>query len=985
MAANVIESIHKVLIEFETRPRELENLCFLTFADVPDIREKLDFSGPSAAYVTRLIRVLANYGRLPDKTHALVKLLEALKAHWGIDKQARIDELIAEFEQSCAASPPQRTSQTLLPIGPNPYRGLHAFREEDAGLFFGRDEYIEQLAQAVQEHPLTAVIGASGSGKSSLVRAGLIPRLRRQGNWRVIAFRPGLFASERNPLLPLALALRKALAPDQDEVERLSKAVDLTKKLKNGDCTLAQILSLLREKEPNTSILLFADQFEELYTTCLDDLEEQHRFLDALLPTVGVQTSVCKFLLTMRADFLSKALAYRPFADALQGRDLKIGPMQREELRQAIEQPAALRNVQIEDGLTDRILEAVAAKPGELPLVQFTLTELWLRQTPPAADSQGRLTHAAYEEIGGVQQALAQYAEREFNKLTKDEQQRAQSIFTQLVQPGAGTEDTRRIATRAEIGEADWPLVAKLADARLVVTGQEAAYTPESPPGRGRGGSPAQPPTSPPGRGRGGSPAQPPDSRTHPLPLPGGELAACGDSPDATTHPLPLPGGELDAVPCDTVDVAHEALIRGWQRLREWIDADREFRAWQERLRSALRQWQANNYDDGALLRGAPLAEAEQWLHARAFTRPEEPQFIQASLDLRDREQREREAQQQRELELARKAAREERQRVEVQTRANKQQRIWSIIATLLAVAAIVAAIGAYWQFLQANREKAEAEHQTQVALVHLVTASANERVVTEEREKAALLARQAYELNRVWNANAKAQIVKVLGMALALPNEDADTLVDQVCQQAMRDLTTEEWQAIINRDDIRYTPCPDLVGSEKMLRLRSEPMTTDERQHLSLNVRTNGSVATDIQNDFQDLSEVNTSVAPGEVIIDHATGLMWEQAGSRDSLTYEAAQDYIKQLNEEELGGYRGWRLPTVEELLSLVEKNRNEADLSINSIFDNEQRWCWSSDRIKGEGSAESAWSVHFNLGNVDWYLLNLYYYVRAVRSWQ
>ena len=136
MAANVIESIHKVLVEFETHPRELENLCFLTFSDVPDIREKLDFSGPSAAYVTHLIKVLSSYGRLPDNTHALVKLLEAVKAHWGVDKQARIDELIEEFEQFCADSPPPRAPQTLLPIGPNPYRGLQAFREEDADLFF---------------------------------------------------------------------------------------------------------------------------------------------------------------------------------------------------------------------------------------------------------------------------------------------------------------------------------------------------------------------------------------------------------------------------------------------------------------------------------------------------------------------------------------------------------------------------------------------------------------------------------------------------------------------------------------------------------------------------------------------------------------------------------------------------------------------------------------------------------------------------------
>ena len=520
----------------------------------------------------------------------------------------RTDELPALVE--LLFEPPQELKQE---IGLNPYRGLSAFREEDADLFFGRETYIDWLVQAVRSKPFVAVTGASGSGKSSLVYAGLIPRLRAQGPWKVIDFRPGgRFASERDPFLPLALAIWKALNAELDEFERLDKAILLVEKLRKGEYTLPVALGTLHEKYPEASLLLFADQFEELYTTCPDPeeqrrfLEEQHRFLDMLLQIRGMHTSVCKLIITLRADFMGKALSYGPFVDALQDNELKLGPMQREELRQAIEQPSARQNVRLEEGLTERILEAVGAKPGELSLVQFTLDELWKRQEPATFGKAARLTHAAYEKIGGVDQALSGYAERVYAGLSPDEQQRTQHIFTQLVQPGAGTEDTKRIATRTEIGAENWFLVARLASERLVVTGREPGIAGILP-------------------------------------------AACSQKESRQA------AGDPDDL-SDTVEVVHEALIRSWQRLREWIDADREFRMWQERLRSAMRQWQASSYDDGALLRGALLAEAEQWLQARRLVQEEEQRFIETSLELRDREQWEREVQQQRELQLAHKS-----------------------------------------------------------------------------------------------------------------------------------------------------------------------------------------------------------------------------------------------------------------------------------------------------------------------------------------
>ncbi len=138
--------------------------------------------------------------------------------------------------------------------------------------------------------------------------------------------------------------------------------------------------------------------------------------------------------------------------------------MNREELRAAIEEPARSLNTHIEDGLTDRILDAVGDEPGNLPLLEFSLTELWNKQI------NGTLTHTAYDEIGGVEQALASYAERMYTKLIANEQIRAQRIFTQLVRPGEGTEDTRRAAAFEELGEENRELITKLADARLVIT-----------------------------------------------------------------------------------------------------------------------------------------------------------------------------------------------------------------------------------------------------------------------------------------------------------------------------------------------------------------------------------------------------------------------------------------------------------------------------------------------------------------------------------
>jgi len=463
---------------------------------------------------------------------------------------------------------PELEQQTIPPC---PYRGLFAFREQDARFFFGREAYTEKLVEAVQKQPLIAVIGASGSGKSSVVYAGLIPYLRRQGNWLITSFRPG-----DSPFRTLSAALVPFLEPDLDEIDKIKKIKKLTHEFTSGDLNLSDIVDAIAQKHPESRLLLFADQFEELYTLCHDD-DERRRFLDELLSILPISPSphlpIFSLVLTMRADFWGKAISYRPFADVLQNANLILSSMNREELPETIENPTKMLGVEVEDGLADRILDAVSSEPGNLPLLEFALTELWKRQ-------HGRmLTHTAYDEIGGVERALTSYAESFYESLDAQEKERAKHIFVQLVRPGEGTEDIRRVARCADVGEENWELVTKLADARLVVTG--------------------------------------------------------GSQMDATSES----GAHLE----ENVEVIHEAMIKGWQRLREWVEADREFRTWQERLRAAMRQWNTSNHDEGALLRGAPLAEAEQWLEQRRNDlNQDEQHFIETSVQLRDREVRAR-------------------------------------------------------------------------------------------------------------------------------------------------------------------------------------------------------------------------------------------------------------------------------------------------------------------------------------------------------
>ncbi|MHC4115895.1 MAG: nSTAND1 domain-containing NTPase [Planctomycetota bacterium] len=444
-------------------------------------------------------------------------------------------------------------------IPPCPYQGLFAFREEDARFFYGREEFTGRLVKTVCEKSLVVVIGSSGSGKSSVVFAGLLPTLRQDGKWLITDFRPG-----DHPIRALAAAMIPLLEPEMSKTDRLSEIRKLATKLDDGDLKLQDVIRQILKDNPSASLVLVADQFEELYTLCQDD-NQRERFLNGLLEAVRTyshsQTAKFTLVLTVRADFLGSIISYRPFADVIQGADLKLGPMNRDELRDVVEKPAQKLGVKFEEGLTERILEAVDEEPGDLPLLEFALTQLWARQT------NNRLTHATYDEIGGIEKALTRYAEDVYGVLSEDDQKKTQSVFVQLARPGEGTEDTRRIAKQNEMAEEKWGLVTQLANARLVVTGRDDK----------------------------------------------------GDQ---------------------TVEMVHETLIKNWTRLKRWLDEDREFLLWRQRLRVHLNEWRSAKRDEGALLHGALLGEAKKWLAGRALDMSEsECGFIRQSVASRELEQ----------------------------------------------------------------------------------------------------------------------------------------------------------------------------------------------------------------------------------------------------------------------------------------------------------------------------------------------------------
>lgn len=475
---------------------------------------------------------------------------------------------------------PAVRSLTWLDLGgvsPCPYRGLYAFQEGDAEVFFGRQQCITDLLARVQQGSFVAVVGASGSGKSSVVFAGLIPQLRQASNsqWHIVTFRPG-----NNPISAMENAFKQAGLLQQEGMLKGETALaDLLDSMVVDDSTYmargnysenpyppvpqeqngAIAVTTTENQSYSQRLLLVIDQFEELYTLAPES--EAQTCLRNLIDAVE-RAPAFTLIITLRADFYGAALSYRPLSDLLQKGLYNLSGMTRRELSEAIALPALKMGVSLEKGLTDKLIDSVSQRSGRLPLLEFTLTQLWSQQ------QNGWLTHQAYNHLGGVECALTNHAEAVYSRLDRFSRAKLPKIMIQLVQLGDEGEFTRRIATKDEVSPDNWDLVTYLADARLLMTNRHSISQKE------------------------------------------------------------------------TVEVVHEALINNWGRFRRWLTLDEDFHRWQQQLRRAIATWENSNYDRGALLRGKPLVDANYWLQQRSEDLSDrDRQFIQQSNSLQQKEQ----------------------------------------------------------------------------------------------------------------------------------------------------------------------------------------------------------------------------------------------------------------------------------------------------------------------------------------------------------
>ncbi len=325
-----------------------------------------------------------------------------------------------------------------------PYQGLSAFQPEDAGLFFGRDAAVDRVVRLTQRGRLTAVTGASGSGKSSLVFAGVLPALMQTDKWVFTTFRPG-----EDPLYSLAGALAPMLADTEPGVplpatEQAIAVAALAADLRSDPARLSAVIQRIHDRNPGKQILIFADQFEELYSLAQED-EVRNQFLDRYLGlAASTETPFLRLLLTIRADFLGELVGERRLADALQNQIDLLGPMTRQELTDAVVLPAESMGVRYEDHLVERILDDLGDDDGSLPLLEFALTQLWEKQSVGSL-----LTHTEYEEVGRVSGAIRQHAEAAYARLDQEERRLTRRLFRRLVSlPDQNGHDSERITRR---------------------------------------------------------------------------------------------------------------------------------------------------------------------------------------------------------------------------------------------------------------------------------------------------------------------------------------------------------------------------------------------------------------------------------------------------------------------------------------------------------------------------------------------------------
>ncbi len=373
--------------------------------------------------------------QLPDLSDGLVAIVDECLRKYKHERIASANELVQRLE----ALLPGRQGRALAE-GESPFPGLTAFQEGDADRFFGRSRDVARMAVRVRELPLTCIVGPSGVGKSSFVRAGVGPALKTSGeNWDVVTLRPG-----RQPLAALASIVERfttramlGRAPSQPFDHD-----NLVQRLRTEPGYLGSLLRT-RAQATRSTLLLFVDQFEELYTL-VPDVEERRAFTAALSAIADDSAAPLRVVVSMRSDFLDRVGEDQRFLEELSRGLVFLSPPERNGLREALEGPLDLVGYRFEtSAMLDEMLDALEGTPGALPLLQFAAAKLW-----DSRDKARRLlTAESYAAIGGITGALATHADEVVRNMNANGQRLTQKIFRQLVTP----ERTRAIVELTEI------------------------------------------------------------------------------------------------------------------------------------------------------------------------------------------------------------------------------------------------------------------------------------------------------------------------------------------------------------------------------------------------------------------------------------------------------------------------------------------------------------------------------------------------------
>jgi WD40 repeat protein/serine/threonine protein kinase len=577
------------------------------------------------------------------------------------------------------------TSTSFLPLPDNPYKGLRPFQAADNRDFFGREKLtaalVERMAETGEFARFLAVVGPSGSGKSSVVRAGLIPALWRgdlhgSEKWFIVDMLPGT-----HPLDELEIALMRVAA---DQARNLHEPLNRDQR---GLLRAAQLIL----PDDDSELLVIVDQLEEVFTLVEDESVRQH-FLDLLYTAVTAARSRVRVIVTLRADFYDKPLHYPEFGEMVRSRMETILPLSADELQRAISKPAEQVGITLEEGLVATIVSEIHYQPGALPLLQYALTELFDNR------AGRRLTSQAYEYIGKTTGALARRAEAIYAELDQTGQETVHQMFLRLVTLGEGVEDTRRRVPRAEL--------LAVVDDQDVMDEVIDTYT--------------------------------------------------------AYRLLSLDHDPASRVPM--VEVAHEAILREWQRLRNWLDESRHDIRQQRLLAAAAADWQVANRDPSYLLHGTRLEQFDDWASETplALTR-EEHTFLQTSIAAqRQHEETERERQAhelalaQQAAESAQQAASTAQEAAEHAQRAEKSQRqaanrLRYLVGGLgiFLVVAVALSVFAFGKEREANNSRKEAEREATVNHSLVLAANAREESEVGRGDLALALALEAVDIDQ--------------------------------------------------------------------------------------------------------------------------------------------------------------------------------------------------------------------------------------------